>query len=112
MFTISNQTTIECCLFVSICFILLSYQSITSQPSMSFVFVLKYEFSLVFMFSFDFAIPFISLPFPFQTILDSILFSMIKCGYENGRGFLSVFIPKYVVFDKDASRPQVSQTGI
>jgi hypothetical protein len=65
MYTISNQTTKECCLSISINFMLLSYQSITSQTSISFLFVLNYEFPLVFSFSFAFAILFIPLPFPF-----------------------------------------------
>jgi hypothetical protein len=67
MYTISNQTTIECCLSVFICFILLSFQSITSKPSIPFVFVLNYEFSFVFLFPFVFVILFIPLPFSFPT---------------------------------------------
>jgi hypothetical protein len=71
---------------------LLFCQSITSQTSITFLFVLNYEFPLVFPFPFGFAIPFI--PFPFPTIPDSIPFSMIKYGYGNGRGvFPSVFMP-------------------
>jgi hypothetical protein len=94
MYTFSNQTTIECCLSISICFMLLFCQSITSQTSITFLFVLNYEFSLVFSFPFVFAIPFIPLPFPFPTISDPILFPMIKCGYGNGIWvFPSVFIP-------------------
>jgi hypothetical protein len=65
---------------------LLLCQSISSQTSITFLFVLNYEFPLVFPFPFIFAIPFIPLPFPFSTILDLIPFSMIKCGYRNGRG--------------------------
>jgi hypothetical protein len=73
---------------------LLFCQSITSQTSITFLFVLNYEFPLVFPFPFVFAIPSIPLPFPFPTILDLILFPMIKHGYGNGRGvFPSVFIP-------------------
>ena len=95
MYTFSNQTTIECCLSISICVMLLSCQSITSQTSISFLFVLNYGFPLVFLFLFIFAIPFIPLPFPFPTIPDPIPFSMIKYGYENGRRvFPSVFIPR------------------
>jgi hypothetical protein len=86
MYTFSNQTTIECCLSISIWFMLLFCQSITSQTSITFLFVLNYEFPLVFLFLFVFAIPFIPLPFPFPTISDPILFSMIKCGYGNERG--------------------------
>jgi hypothetical protein len=94
MYTFSNQTTVECCLSISICFMLLFCQSITSQTSITFLFVLNYEFPLVFPFPFVFAIPFIPLPFPFPTIPDPIPFPMIKCGYGNGRGvFPSVFIP-------------------
>jgi hypothetical protein len=76
---------------------LLSYQSITSQTLISFLFVLNYEFPLVFPISFVFAILFIPLMFPFPTIPDPIPVPMIKCGYENWRGvfrlFLSIFIP-------------------
>jgi hypothetical protein len=94
MYTMNNQTTIECCLSLSIYSMLLSFQSITNQTSILFMFVLNYEFSLVFLFPFVFAIPFIPLPFPFPTILDPISFPMIKCRYENRRrGFPSVFIP-------------------
>jgi hypothetical protein len=94
MYTFSNQTTIECCLSISICFMLLFCQSITSQTSITFIFVLNYEFPLVFSFPFVFAIPFIPLSFPFPTIPDPIPFPMIKCGYGNRRGvFPSVFIP-------------------
>jgi hypothetical protein len=50
MYIISNQTTIKCCLSISICFMLLYCQSITSQTSISFLFVLNYEFPLVFPF--------------------------------------------------------------
>ncbi|PWZ30459.1 hypothetical protein Zm00014a_020074 [Zea mays] len=82
MYTISNQTTIECCLSISI-FMLLSCKSITSQTSISFPFVLNYEFSLVFSFPFFFVISFIPLLFPFPTISDLVPFSMIKHGYEN-----------------------------
>ena len=64
---------------------LLSCQSITSQTSIPFLFVLNYEFPLVFPFPFIFAIPFISLLFLFPTIRNLIPFPMIKCGYENGR---------------------------
>jgi hypothetical protein len=72
---------------------LLSYQSITSQTFIPFLFVLNYEFLLVFPILFVFAILFIPLPFPFPTILDPIPFPMIKCGYENERGvFLSVSV--------------------
>jgi uncharacterized Zn-finger protein len=93
MYTFSNKTTIECCLSISICFMLLFYQSITSQTSITFLFVLNYEFPLVFLFPFVFVIPFIPLPFPFPTIPDLIPFPMIKCGYENGRGvFTSVSV--------------------
>jgi hypothetical protein len=69
---------------------LLSCQSITSQTSILFLFVLNYEFPLVFPFPFVFAIPFISFSFPFPTIPDSIPFPMIKYGYENGR---RIFLP-------------------
>jgi hypothetical protein len=97
MYTFSNQTTIECCLSISICFMLLFCQSITSQTSITFLYVLNYEFPLVFPFPFVFAFPFIPLPFPFPTIPDPIPFPMIKYGYGNGRGvFPSVsihFIP-------------------
>jgi hypothetical protein len=94
MYTFSNQTTIECCLSISICFMLLFCQSITSQTSITFLFVLNYEFPLVFPFSFVFAISFIPLPFPFPTIPDPISFPIIKYGYGNGRWvFPSVFIP-------------------
>jgi hypothetical protein len=86
MYTFSNQTTIECCLSISICFILSFCQSITNQTSITFLFVLNYEFPLVFPFPFVFAIPFIPLPFPFPTIPDPNPFPMIKCGYGNGRG--------------------------
>jgi hypothetical protein len=73
---------------------LLFCQSIISQTSITFLFVLNYEFSVIFSFPFVFAIPFIPLSFPFPTIPDSILFPMIKCGYGNGREiFPSVFIP-------------------
>jgi hypothetical protein len=66
---------------------LLSYQSITSQTLISFLFVLNYEFPFVF------AIPFIPLPFPLPTIPDPVPLSMIKCGYGNGReGFTSVSV--------------------
>jgi hypothetical protein len=93
MYTFSNQTTIECCLSISIYFMLLFCQSITSQTSITFLFVLNYEFSLVFLFPFIFAILFIPLPFPFPTIPDPIPFPMIKCRYGNERGvFLSVSI--------------------
>jgi hypothetical protein len=64
---------------------LLFCQLITSQTSITFLFVLNYEFPLVFPFPFVFAIPFIPFPFPFLTILDPIPFPMIKCGYGNGR---------------------------
>jgi hypothetical protein len=94
MYTFSNQTTIECCLSISIYFILLFCQLITSQTSITFLFVLNYEFPLVFPFSFVSAIPFIPLPFSFPTIPDPIPFPMIKCGYGNRRRvFPSVFIP-------------------
>jgi hypothetical protein len=44
------------------------------------------------------------LPFPFSTILDSIPFSMIKCGYRNGREvFPSVSIPSYAMLIAKAS---------
>jgi hypothetical protein len=99
MYTFSNQTIIECCLSISICFILLFCQSITSQTSITFLFVLNYEFPLVFPFPFVFTISFIPLPFSFPTIPDPIPFSIIKCGYGNGREvfrlFPSVFIPRY-----------------
>jgi hypothetical protein len=85
MYTFSNQTTIECYLYISICFILLFCQSITSQISLTFLFILNYEFPLVFSFPFVFVIPFIPLPFPFPTIPDPTPFPMIKYGYENGR---------------------------
>jgi hypothetical protein len=65
---------------------LLFCQSINCQTSITFLFVLNYEFPLVFQFSFVFAIPFIPLPFPFPTIPDPIPFPMIKCGYGNGKG--------------------------
>ena len=91
MYILNNQTTIECCLSVSICFMLLFCQSITSQTSITFLFVLNYEFPLVFPFPFVFAIPFIPLPFPFPTIPDPIPFPMIKCGYGNGRGVFRPF---------------------
>jgi hypothetical protein len=72
---------------------LLFCQLITSQTSITFLFVLNYEFLLVFPFPFVFAIPFIPLPFPFPTIPDPIPFPMIKRGYGNGRGgFPSVFV--------------------
>jgi hypothetical protein len=72
---------------------LLSYQSITNQTSIPFLFVLNYEFPLVFPFPFVFAIPFIPLPFSFPTIPDPIPFPTIKCGYRNGRGvFQSVSV--------------------
>ena len=99
MYTFSNQTTIECCISISICFMLLFCQSITSQTSITFLFVLNYEFPLVFLFPFVFAIPFIPLPFPFPTIPDPIPFPMIKCGYGNGRGvffFVSVRFHPYI----------------
>jgi hypothetical protein len=71
----------------------LSCQSITSQTSITFLFILNYEFLLVFRFVF--AILFIPLQFPFLTISDLIPFSMIKCGYKNRGGvFRSVFIPR------------------
>jgi hypothetical protein len=89
MYILSNQTTIECCLSISICFILFFCQSISSQTSITFLFVLNYEFPLVFPFPFVFAIPFIPLPFLFTTIPDMIPFSMIKCGYGNRRGVFS-----------------------
>jgi hypothetical protein len=93
MYTISNQTTIDCYLSISIYVILLSCQSITSQTLILFLYVLNYEFPLVFPFSFVFAIPFIPLPFPFPTIPDPIPFPIIKCGYGNRRGvFSSVFV--------------------
>jgi hypothetical protein len=96
MYIFSNQTTIECCLSISICFMLLFCQSITSQTSITFLFVLNYEFPLVFSFPFVFAIPFMPLP----TIPDLIPFLMIKYGYGNGRGvFSSVFIPTRSVPD-------------
>jgi hypothetical protein len=100
MYTISNETTIECCLSISICVMLLSCQSITSQISISFIFVLNYEFPLLFLFSFVFAIPFILLPFPFLTIPDLIPFPMIKCGYGNGRGVFRPFssLPRMIDF--------------
>jgi hypothetical protein len=44
MYITSKQTTMECCLSVSIYFMLLPCQSISSQPSISFVRVLNYEF--------------------------------------------------------------------
>jgi hypothetical protein len=76
---------------------LLFCQSITSQTSITFLFVLNYEFLLVFLFPFVFAIPFIPLPFSFPTIPDPIPFPMIKCGYGNEEGFFrpfpSIFIP-------------------
>jgi hypothetical protein len=73
---------------------LLFCQSITSQTSIAFLFVLNYEFPLVFLFPFVFAIPFILLPFPFPTIPDLIPFTMIKYAYGNEREiFPSVFIP-------------------
>jgi hypothetical protein len=75
---------------------LLFCQSITSQTSIAFLFILNYEFPLVLPFSFVFAIPFIPLPLPFPTIPDPIPFSMIKYGYENGRG---VFPSVSVRFD-------------
>jgi hypothetical protein len=74
MYTFSNQTTVECCLSISICFMLLFCQSITSQTSITFLFVLNYEISLVFPSQFVFAILFIPLPFPFPTIPDPIPF--------------------------------------
>jgi hypothetical protein len=107
MDTFSNQTTIECCLSISICFILLFYQSITSQTSIIYLFVLNYEFPLVFPFPFVFAIPFIPLPFPLPTIPDPIPFSMIECGYGNRREvFPSVSIHRSVYSTwSDAIRP-------
>jgi hypothetical protein len=93
MYTFSNQTTIECCLSISICFMLLFCHSITSQTSITFLFVLNYEFPLVFPFPFVFAIPFIPPPFLFPTIPDPIPFPTIKCGYGNGRGFSVRFRP-------------------
>jgi hypothetical protein len=91
MYTFSNQITIECCLSISICFMLLFWQSITSQTSITFLFVLNYEFPLVFPFPFVFAIPFIPLLFPFPTIPDPIPFPIIKCGYGNERGVFRPF---------------------
>jgi hypothetical protein len=113
MYIISNQTTIECCLSVSICFMSLACQSITSQSSIPFLFVLNYEFPLVFPFLYVFAILFTPLLFSFPTIPDSISFPMIKCGYENMREvfrpfsflastrlqwFLSVSLPEQTPF--------------
>jgi hypothetical protein len=73
---------------------LLLCKSINSQTSITFLFILNYEFPLVFPFPFVFAIPFIPLLFSFPTIPVSIPFPMIKYGYGNGRGvFPSVFIP-------------------
>ena len=110
MYTINNQTTIQCCVSISICFMLLSCQSITSQTSISYLFVLNYEFSLAFPFPFVFAIPFIPLPFPFPTIPDPIPFSMIQCRYGNGRGvFSSVFIPNRAAQQEDE---QTSHNGV
>jgi hypothetical protein len=77
MYTFSNQTTIEYSHSIS-CFMLLFCQSITSQISITFLFILNYECLLVFPFPFVFAIPFIPLPFPFPTIPDPIPFPMIK----------------------------------
>jgi hypothetical protein len=70
---------------------LLSCQSITSQTSIPFLFVLNYEFPLVFPFQFVFVIPFIPLLFLFLTILDLIPFPTIKCGTKMGEGFFRPF---------------------
>jgi hypothetical protein len=85
MYIISNQTIMECCLPVFICFMLLSCQSITSQPSISFGFKLNYEFPLVFPFPFIFVILFILLLFSFPII------SIIKYGYRGRERFFRSF---------------------
>jgi hypothetical protein len=112
MYTFSNQTTIECCLSISICFLLLFCQSITSQTSITFLFVLNYEFPLVFLFPFVFAIPFIPLPFPFPTIPDPIPFPMIKCGYGIRRGvFPSVSVRFHPYRGGEVGRPRAGLRG-
>lgn len=98
MYITSKQTTMECCLSISIYFMLLPCQSINSQPSISFVRVLNYEFPFNILVFVRFAHPFIPLP----TIPNLIPFSMIKCGYRNQRKcFLSIFIPIYHFLSKD-----------
>lgn len=90
MYIISNQTTIECYLSISICFMLLPCQLVTSQPSISCVFILNYKFS--FNIPICFCAPFIPFPFLFPTILDPILFLVIKCRNGDGReGFSTRF---------------------
>ena len=80
---------------------LLFYQSITSQTSVTFLFVLNYEFPFVF------AISFIPLPFPFPTIPDSISFPMIKYRCRNGRSFSVRLRPFSSLERRHGSRPHI-----
>jgi hypothetical protein len=95
MYTFSNQTTIERCIYIYLFYVII-LPIITSQTSITFLFVLNYEFPSVFLFPFVFAIPFIPYPLPFPTIPDLIPFPMIKCGYGDGRGVFFVCFHPYI----------------
>jgi hypothetical protein len=78
---------------------LFTYQSVTSQPSITYLFVLIYEFPLNISILFVFVYLFILLTFLFPTILDLVMFPVIKCRNENRREVFPfnsvVFIFKY-----------------